>query len=150
MPSSKFDIGSLDLDLDIHASDTFTPNMIMAEYMPLLFQNVPESVKIHARNLKDTGWKFYSVKQSRGRCYYRSKTITIPVWAIDKTARKPGYKVWYISHEMSHALDLARSNHGSSFMRKLQEICPPEFVHYELGYKPRNAAAAGIILNLEL
>jgi len=31
-------------------------------------------------------------------------------------------------------------------MAKLIEICPHHCLHYEIGYKPRNAVAAGISL----
>lgn len=152
MASPKFDVGSL--DLDISTEPVFVPNMVSKDHAPLMFRSVPESVKIHARNLRDAGWKFYPVKQVRGCCYYREKVITIPAWAIEKETQKLGYKTWYISHEISHAYAGYHAHHGPDFMKKLIEICPPEFVHYELGYKPRNAAAAGIgqigILELDL
>jgi hypothetical protein len=134
---------SLDLDISAVAPEPeFRPYMIATEYRASVFDGVPESVKEYARTLRDQhGWKFYPVSQSRGRCYYRPKVITIPVHAI---VRAIDYKTWYISHEMAHAYDASRSNHGDPFMRKLIEICPPEFVHHELGYKPRNAARNGI------
>ena len=117
-------------------------NSISKEGMALMFRDVPEHVKQYARIARDNlDWKFYAVDQSRGRCYYGSRIVTIPMFAIH---REIGYKTWYIAHELSHVFDLKRSNHGQPFMEKLQEICPPEFVHYELGYKPRNAAKAGI------
>lgn len=125
---------------------TFQPNKINVDGMAILFQNVPESVKNYARSLRDDrGWKFYSVNQTRGACYYREKVITIPMWAIDKGVQ---YKTWYISHELAHAYDTARSNHGDPFMQQLKVICPSDCIHFELGYKPRNAARNGIILEL--
>jgi hypothetical protein len=130
-------------DIGIDCTPEFRPNMISYDHMPLLFKDVPQSVKSQAKELLAADWKIYAVKQNRGRCYYRGKAgvITIPVWAIERAV---DYKVWYICHEMSHALDKSRSKHGPEFMRILQDICPAESVHYELGYKPRNAAAAGI------
>ena len=134
---------SLDLDLPVSALEPeFKPNMIAREHKDTLFANVPESVKNFARTLRDSrGWRFYAVSQLRGRCYYRPKVITIPVHAI---VRPIDYKTWYISHELAHAYDAARSNHGDPFMRELIRICPPEYIHHELGYKPRNAARNGI------
>ena len=131
-----------DLELDISPKKQFTPKMIWEGGMPLIFRDVPESVKQHARALRDNGWRFYSVKQSRGRCYYDSKVITIPIHAI--MHRDIGYKIYYISHELAHASIPWGHHHDAVFMAKLIEICPAEYVHYELGYKPRNAASAGI------
>lgn len=133
---------SLDLSISAVAEPEFKPYMIARDHRASLFENVPESVKNYARTLRDRhGWKFYPVSQNRGRCYYRGKVITIPVFAI---LRPTDYKTWYISHEMAHAFDTSRSNHGDPFMRILKDICPPEWVHHELGYKPRNAARNGI------
>ena len=142
----KFDVGSL--DLDVEATETFKPNCISYSHGPEIFRGVPESVKVYAKKLLADGWKIYPVKQSRGRCYYREKVITIPVWVIDRGNIKK--KTWYISHEIAHALDITRSHHGDAFMEKRKEICPADCIHFELGYKPRNAARAGIVLNLEL
>ncbi len=139
---------SLDLDITAAAEQEFKPYMISKDNLANLFKDVPESVKNYARTLRDQhGWKFYPANQDRGRCYYSGKVITIPVWAIvrDMSGTHPGYKTWYISHEMAHAYDASRSNHGDPFMQLLKEICPPEFVHWELGYKPRNAARNGIV-----
>ena len=132
----------LDLGLDsIEDTIDFKPKNIVHSRMIELFQNVPESIKTIARELLSQGWKIYLVSSRRGMCYYRSKTITIPEWCIDY--EKPGYKVWYIAHEFAHTF--ARGdNHGQRFMKELKRICPQEYVHYELGYKPRNASIAGI------
>lgn len=130
-------------EIGIDCTPEFRPNMIAPAHMPLIFKDVQPSVRAIAKDLLSRDWKIYAVNQRRGRCYYRGKAgvITIPVWAIDHAL---DYKVWYICHEMSHALDTSRSHHGPEFMRILQDICPKESVHFELGYKPRNAAAAGI------
>lgn len=120
----------------------FKPYKISSEHRRTLFEGVPESVKNQARQKQSEGWKFYAVDQDRGRCYYGSRVITIPVWVI--TRRSIGERIWYISHELAHSFAGWRANHGSDFMEELKRICPPEFVHFELGYKPRNASAAGI------
>lgn len=130
--------------IGLDCTPQFRPNMISKDHMPLLFKDVPESVKVYARTLRDKGWNFYSVSQRRGACYYKEKVITIPVWAID---RELGKKVQYIAHEMAHAYCLINrcdDVHGPNFMKQMMEICPQEYWHFELEYKPRNAKAAGI------
>lgn len=87
------------------------------------------------------GWKFLPVKQTRGRCYFATKTITIPSWAF--TRKEPEYLIYYIAHEMAHARKLTK-NHGEAFMAEFKSICPQHLWHFELEYKPQNAAAAGI------
>lgn len=58
------------------------------------------------------------------------------------------YRTWYLCHEMTHALVGNQHQHGPVFMKKLVEITPPDAITYELGYKPRNAAAAGIAVDI--
>jgi len=125
-------------------SRSFRPNSIVSMSLPDLFSGVPESVKNHARKLIADDWRFYCVSQNHGRCYASFRVITIPAWAVKKDA---GYKTWYISHEIAHALDHCLHNHGHEFMEwlRLKVVCPIESLHYELTYKPRNAAAAGIV-----
>lgn len=103
----------------------------------------------HYMRLHNAGWQIVVVFQQRGRCYYADKTITIPVWAIHN--HKKNYWVWYVAHEMSHAsLDWRiQDNHGPNFMKALKMICPADCIHYELEYKPQNAAQAGISFNEE-
>jgi hypothetical protein len=137
---------SLELELESPTIREFKPKNISTKGMQELFVGVPESVKVYARTLRDNGWRFYAVEQARGACYYSEKVITIPVWAILR--RTVPYKTWYISHEIAHAIAMARDNcgdHGPDFMKALQEICPLDCVHHELGYKPRLAKAAGIV-----
>ena len=136
----RFDPASLDLDIDPYTS--FNPKCISRDHMPLIFAGVPDSLKVSARALLNDGWKIWAVRQSRGRCYFRAKVITIPVWVI--TDPRIGQKIWYIAHEMAHAYDECRHNHGPEFMEWLKKLCPPEHIHWELTYKPRNARSAGI------
>lgn len=93
--------------------------------------------------LVELGWQFFAVDQDRGRCYGRARIITIPVWVFTRSQIKHNYWVWYVAHEMAHASTLG-DNHGALFMKKLIELCPEDCIHYEIGYKPRNAVAAGI------
>jgi hypothetical protein len=91
--------------------------------------------------LSRQGWEFYVVKQSRGRCQMAYKTCTVPLWVLSAPKDK---QTWYLAHEMAHAYDACRHKHGPEFMEWLKKICPTDCLHYELGYKPRNASAAGI------
>lgn len=96
----------------------------------------------YANALCKQGWTFYVVDQTRGRCYYSKKQITIPMHAWRRKA--DGYLLYYISHEAAHAYAGHEAGHGPEFMQWLKRICPSELVHYELAYKPKAAMAAGI------
>jgi hypothetical protein len=89
------------------------------------------------------GWTIWATDTKRGRCASRSRTLTVPIWAMNKGTE---YLLWYACHEISHILAPSeRGNvHGPKFMAALISICPEDSLHYELGYKPRLAAAAGI------
>jgi hypothetical protein len=99
----------------------------------------------HFKELKAKGWKFYVVSQTRGRCYFNIKTITIPSWVLRADIKRPGYLAWYCSHEMAHAYAGIAAKHGPMFMVWLKVICPSEYQQYELGYKPMHATSAGIV-----
>lgn len=132
---------------DLFTDEThFSPNSVNKELMRQLFTGTREVIKSYGKALlTEHGWKFYVVDQGRGRCYFRDKVITIPAWVFAKSV---DYKEWYIAHEMAHAMqwiqDKRSDQHGERFMAWLIKICPPDCVHYELEYKPRNAMAAGI------
>jgi hypothetical protein len=110
-----------------------------------LNKTISPDLLITYNDLISKNWNFYAVEAKRGRCYYETKIITIPIWAMNKGAE---YMEWYVAHEMAHAICFNRkqfsANHGILFMRALIEICPSRSIHHEIGYKPRNAMAAGI------
>ncbi|WCD44309.1 hypothetical protein Tiera_053 [Polaromonas phage Tiera] len=88
-------------------------------------------------------WGFYVTDSARGYCYYAEREITVPLWVIEKGVQ--GQITQYFAHEMAHAFtSRMHQPHGSEFMANLIKICPAEFLHYEVNYKPRNAKAAGI------
>jgi len=89
------------------------------------------------------GFSIWSTDTKRGRCSYRSGTLTVPIWVLDKGM---DYTLWYACHEISHVLAPATrgDQHGAKFMAALISICPKDSLHFELNYKPRLAAAAGI------
>jgi hypothetical protein len=109
--------------------------------MGLLLSLVDTPLCNSMNELLKQGWQIFVVSQSRGRCYYGPKYITIPAWALKR--KEHNYWLWYVAHEFAHAYT-AGDNHGQRFMRKLKEICPTDCVHFELGYKPQNATIAGI------
>lgn len=131
----------------ITTEPVFYPSSISADHMPLLFKGVSDRVKHYGKDALASGWKIFTVKQARGRCYYRSKIITIPTWVIDRENHlsRVGEKEWYISHELAHSWAGWQAKHGPEFMEALKVICPATSIHWELGYKPRNAASAGIM-----
>lgn len=119
-------------------------NVISNDMRALWLANLDAGVRAVARQIiQDANWQIFVVNQRRGRCYYKSRTITIPMWAVLQDKSKQGYSTWYTAHELSHVFTPG-ADHGPEFMAKLIEICPTSCIEYELGYKPRNAAQAGI------
>jgi len=132
--------------------------------MPYLFLELLEaSGSEMALNFYKTsianGWKYYVVDQRRGVCRPSEKVITIPAWLWNPVAMadnlrdtlcaqtKQNYRVWYICHEMAHAMDWIRNKkigHDVSFMTCLKLLCPPEAIGYESGYQTKTALACGI------
>jgi hypothetical protein len=90
----------------------------------------------------------YAVDQRRGRAYCKRRQITVPVWAFTRP-KGEGFVIYYLAHELAHIADYDAGNrniqHGPVFMAAFKKLCPIEFQHFELGYKPRNARAAGIV-----
>jgi hypothetical protein len=134
-----------DLGDGVSARPVFIPNNLSPDHASRMFLNVPSQVKVAGKNALDAGWRFFAVRQSRGRCYYSEKVITIPAWVIDSP--RAGYKAYYIAHEIAH-IHAPGDSHGAKFMAAFRSTCPIEFQHYELEYKPRNAASAGIMKDI--
>lgn len=108
------------------------------------------SLKAHryANLLLHRDWEIFVVDQHRGRCYYHKKLLLIPSWAYKKGA---DYANYYLSHELAHVSAIDRHGHkiaihGKEFMAAFKSICEPENWHYELEYKPKHAAKAGIMV----
>lgn len=109
------------------------------------------ALRVRLHNLKiaiPEGWNLYVTDTVRGRTRHDQRSITVPVWAWTDGGLpgKEGYEVYYACHEIAHILAPSKRNdvHGPRFMKAFREICPEEYHHFELGYKPRLAAAAGI------
>ena len=116
------------------------PAKVCADLKPAL-QHLIEQLPA-AQAAIQNGWRIFVVAQSRGRCNYSAKTLTVPKWAFTRP-KGEGYALYYLAHEVAHAY-APGAGHGIPFMNKLMEICPPQFQHWEHGYKPRFAAAAGV------
>ncbi|QDP50115.1 MAG: hypothetical protein Unbinned4311contig1001_5 [Prokaryotic dsDNA virus sp.] len=89
----------------------------------------------------------------------RRHYITIPLWVLEnpKNARSQEnmtdaeaerYFEYYVLHELAHVLqhfdNPNDSGHSELFYSHFTRICPEEIQHFESGYKPRLAAAAGV------
>lgn len=113
--------------------------------LPTLNKPLPEYVVI------------WAVHQTRGRCYYKDRRITVPVWAfhkfkqneLDYARKNLEHLQWYLSHELAHMANWDEFKHqhdvhGPNFMRHLIRICPANATRFEADYKPRNTKAVGI------
>lgn len=90
-------------------------------------------------------WTIWATDTVRGRCSYTRQTVTVPKWAFNHQDGE-AYVVYYICHEIAHILTPITKGdiHGAKFQAHFKMICPQEYWHYELNYKPRLARAAGI------
>lgn len=123
-PKKVCDLESMELALSIH------------HLFPVLSMRLKE--------LESQGWTLYVTDTHRGYCHPKHKWITIPLWAVrDKRA---GKWVQYVAHEFAHTdtIGLERDPHGIVFMNRMKELCPIEYWHHELTYKPAQAYGAGI------
>ena len=104
-----------------------------------------------------TGITLYVTDTKCGRHNKKQQNITVPLWAVLRShaarnskakAHDPEYQIYYACHEIAHAMTPDSRVHGTmhspEFYKALISICPAHLLHYELGYKPRLAAAAGI------
>lgn len=103
---------------------------------------LPRDVRFTQIALINKGWIFSMERVDRGSCIYHEKRIILPAWLQN---RKEDYCIWYICHEMAHALAGYQAKHGDAFMQTLRTICPSYALHHEAGYKPRNALRNGIV-----
>ena len=88
-------------------------------------------------------WRVYAAHRQHGRTNKLQKYCVVPEWAWRWGNSKPGFVEYYLAHELAHAYSLS-FRHDNQFYEAFKMICPKHLQHYELEYKPRNAAAAGI------
>lgn len=110
-------------------------------------ESLEGNLKDRYKELSKQGWRFFVVVSARGLCYHSIKTYTIPLWA---TLESKEYQLWYFAHEMSHIYAGPKANHGPVFMYWLKKICPPDCIHFELGYNRKSAINAGITRDWDL
>ena len=120
-----------------------------------LFSFLQTPLKSHFIDLTEMGFSVYVLSIRRGYCDSRVKEIVIPEFAIlrETNNKELGYLQWYVAHEFAHAFNAAAGTcdiHGPNFMEFLKKICPPEYIHYEFHYKPRNAARCGIQISADI
>lgn len=104
--------------------------------------NDPLTKKIAAHPLKahlPPDWRAYCANSRRGYCRPKSRYITVPAWTF---RRGSDFVTYYLAHELAHIN--GGQDHGKAFYDEFKRICPEHLQHFELKYKPRNAAAAGI------
>lgn len=119
------------------------PKKLRPEFNTLIFDGTAISVRKHLAKLLSEGWRVYVADQRCGWCVYSARVIILPSW-LCTSHKSASYRNWYISHEIAHAIDKCEHDHGPEFMKILKAVCPPEDIHWEITYKPRNAKAAGI------
>lgn len=82
----------------------------------------------------------------RGRARFSTLQFTVPLWVYNKNApflfmKEEGYFTYYVAHELSHVLSYKKYNlngkgHGENFYKIFKIVCPKEYQHFELHYKP--------------
>lgn len=104
------------------------------------------------------GITLYVTNTKCGRFCDRNRNITIPTWALDLAPKDASvhkndaeYAIYYACHEIAHALSEKSRVHGvmhsPKFYVAFKTICPAHLQHFETGYKPQLASAAGIRSN---
>lgn len=81
-----------------------------------------------------------------GRARYSTMQFTVPLWTYTKKAvigyrKHEGYFTYYVAHELSHLLSYKKygedgKNHSEKFYKIFKLVCPKEYQHFELYYKP--------------
>lgn len=135
---------------DAFLSRAFVPNKIDNSRTLKFGNNDRLHPRIQAKvdELHSKGWRFFVADHTSSWAQRTTKVIVICLshWHSDHD-----YYNYVVAHECAHAQNwedgLVNENHGPKFMAALIQICPDEWLHYEIGYKPRNATAAGITTN---
>lgn len=120
-----------------------SPRKRLPEFDDMITQIAKDLLKRAGMN---TNVPLYTVNQRRGKFNRKANYIAIPLHAIK--SNRPGYLIYYVSHELAHVFTSPNSTpHGGEFMANLKRLCPIEFQIYEYGYKPRNANRANVAKN---
>ena len=98
----------------------------------------------HSLKNKVNNYRFFVCDVVQGWTHNNNLTSTIPLWAKEKSQ---DYFIYYIAHELSHVVNFCNKtndHHGKKFYEFFKLICPVDYQHFELGYKPQNAKKFGI------
>ena len=119
---------------------------LLSEALPLLTASARElvnTVRVNATN------------HQRGRANWRARLVRVPAWVFKDRVNfcgkgwidgGPTFAAYYLAHELAH-IKAASDTHGPHFMAAYKELCPFDLQGYESIYKPKSAAAAGIVPN---
>jgi hypothetical protein len=119
---------------------------LMSAALPLLTPAAQELVKSVA---------VFVTAARRGRANWRGRLVRVPTFVFNDTINFAGrgtvaggdaFAAYYLAHELAHVA-AKTGTHSPQFMAAFKELCPPELQWYETLYKPRAAAAAGIVKN---
>ena len=97
----------------------------------------------------EVDYVIYGAARVRGRARFATGVVTIPTWILltFNMSNREGFLTYYVAHELAHLFARkynGHKGHGPAFMEWLKKLCPKDYWHYELDYKPRHAFAAGI------
>lgn len=91
-------------------------------------------------------------KRGYGRIREGIGRVTVPAFVFKPAVNFCGkglieggvkFAAYYLAHELAH-VKANTSGHGAVFMEAFRMLCPEHLQYYELIYKPRSAARAGI------
>lgn len=120
-------------------------NRLLAEALPLLTQA--------ARDFAVQVRVFVTTCRS-GKANHKTSLVRIPDFVFKDSVNfcgkgmiggGPAFAAYYLAHELAH-VKAATGTHNSRFMDAFKALCPPELQWYETIYKPKRAAAAGIVV----
>ena len=89
----------------------------------------------------------------RGKASHKESLVRIPDFVFKDSVnfcRKGfieggnAFAAYYLAHELAH-VKASTGTHNARFMEAFKELCPQELQWYETIYKPKRAAAAGIV-----
>lgn len=122
-----------------HINATYTEGVRMLAGMILDDANIQSPLPMASIYVANLVRGHYKVRHDQS-----AQQLTVPIWVVSKGF---DYLTYYVAHELAHGLsykDTKKMHHDQNFMYWFKKLCPVDFQHFELNYKPRNAKAAGI------
>lgn len=124
--------------------DQAKTDRLLAEALPLLTPAASELV---------AEVRVFVTDCRRGRANWRESLVRVPAWVFKERVNfagkgliegGAGFAAYYLAHELAH-VKATTDAHNDRFMEAFKELCPPSLRWYETIYKPKRAAAAGIV-----